>query len=349
MTDSDEQQRLRRQLRATAAVNRQLRAQLDALEAESVARGPDVLQDPPPKPPPIGGASRRGRQAAEWLEPLGPPDAERPEAARPFLVTRPDTSLHLIDGGQRRRIRSGVIVPALEQLLGERTEATDEQFAGWPEGPPVEVLEGSTGPAFLVVGGRRLALRGLPLPHGVEAEVVDRLPEGPTLDVVASLSPSRATTASGWLARLSAGGTTEAGLVVREEDGRMYLVERSTVRLVRSGLLARVLEHYLGEPRPVAEEEFATWSEGLTVELLEGRVGPPFVVVGGRRRPVIGMPLPHPVVQSSADRLPEGSPFDVNEATAPPPPPVEEPSHNPVARARRGAQRLIGSPPARDS
>jgi hypothetical protein len=342
---SEDEKRLQRHLRALAAVNRQLRAQLDALEAEAAQRGPGLLQQPAAPPPPTGGASRRGRRASEWLSAADEPTAERPDRPRPFLATRPDGGLYLVDGGVRRRIRSGLLVPALEQLLGERVTAGDEDLAAWPEGPPVEVLEGPTGPPFVVVGGRRLALIGLPLPHGVDAAVVDRLPEGPALDLVGSAVPARASVAVGWLTQLTAAPPTDPFLVIRD-DGRVFLVEATTARPVRSGLLARTLEHDLGPARPADDDEFATWAEGLAVELLEGRGGPPFVVVGGRRRTIVGIPLPHPVTQTTADQLAEGPTLDVNAATAPPP--VPEVAPEPVrptttTRVRHRAERLLGS------
>src|SRR5438046_1382369 len=52
--------------------------------------------------------------------------------------------------------------------------------------PPVEVFDSGSGPAFLVVGGRRLPLRGLPLPYLVSSEDMLLFPEGEELNVAAS-------------------------------------------------------------------------------------------------------------------------------------------------------------------
>jgi hypothetical protein len=61
------------------------------------------------------------------------------------------------------------------------------------DGAPVEMFEGprSAGAPFLVLGGRRFALRGMPLPHPVGLDDVRRIPEGPDLDV-AAINPLRA-------------------------------------------------------------------------------------------------------------------------------------------------------------
>ena len=62
---------------------------------------------------------------------------------------------------------------------------TDRDVERWSLGPPVEVLEAGTGAAFLVVGGRRLPLRGLPLPYLVSTNDMLLFPEGQELNVAA--------------------------------------------------------------------------------------------------------------------------------------------------------------------
>ena len=47
-------------------------------------------------------------------------------------------------------------------------------------------MESGSGPAFLVVGGRRLPLRGLPLPYLVATDDMLLFPEGEELNVAAS-------------------------------------------------------------------------------------------------------------------------------------------------------------------
>ena len=47
------------------------------------------------------------------------------------------------------------------------------------------MLEAGTGPAFVVVGGRRLPLRSLPLPYLVSTDDMLLFPEGEELNVAA--------------------------------------------------------------------------------------------------------------------------------------------------------------------
>ncbi len=310
MTEPDELQRLRRQLRAMASLNEQLRAQLEALATDGgPTRGPDPLQKPPGAPVPLGAAPRRGRRAQEWVQ-VADEDEEAVDDT-PQLVRRPDDGLFLIDGGRRRRIRSGLLGPVLEGLLGEAVAVDDDTFAAWPEGAPVEVLEGPSGPPFVVVGARRLPLGGLPLPHPVTAETVDALAQGPTLDLVEGNRARRSGEAADWTDALvqAVPAGSRARLVVGQ-DG-IYLVEGSIRRLVTSGLLVPALEQLAGGRRPEVDHELDALVEGPPVAVLEAPTGPPFVVVGGKRLAVRGLPLPHPVVASSYDRLTDGPELDL--------------------------------------
>ena len=60
------------------------------------------------------------------------------------------------------------------------------ELGGWGESAPVEVLEGPKGSPFVIVGGKRWPVRGLPLPHPVSAELMQLFPEGVELNVAAS-------------------------------------------------------------------------------------------------------------------------------------------------------------------
>jgi hypothetical protein len=325
VTEPDELQRLRRQLRAMASLNEQLRAQLEAATAEATSsRGPDPLDQT--FSPPVGAAPRRGRRAVEWVDDLDPDTAgssaasARDDRATPsFLVSRPDEGTFLIDGGCRRRIRSGLLAPALEQVLGERRPADDAEFASWPEGAPVEVLEGPTGAPFLVVGGRRLPVTGLPLPFPVAPEVVDRLAEGPPLDLLAGVAPRRGGDAAGWIGQLTpaagSGPATPGHLLVGEQG--VFLVEGDVRRAVSSTLLLAALEQLLGERRPAEVGELDALGDGPPVAVLEAATGAPFVVVSGKRMPLRGLPLPNPVAAVGADRLLEGPVLDLVRAIAP--------------------------------
>jgi hypothetical protein len=184
-TVTDEEDRLRRHLRASSAVNRQLQAQLEGSGVRAIAtpggarRDADLLDS--------AGASgstvtvRRASVGNAWLEQL----ALHPEATKPQLVRRPDGATFVVEGRYRRRVKSGLLAAALEQRLGARRDVTDDEIDQWSESVPVEILERPTGAPFLVVGGQRIPLRGIPLPHPVNGELADQFPEGPELNISA--------------------------------------------------------------------------------------------------------------------------------------------------------------------
>jgi hypothetical protein len=181
---TDEEDRLRRHLRATSAVNRQLQAQLEGSGVRAIAtrgsarRDNDLLDS-------AGAAStvavRRASVGNAWLEQL----ALHPEATKPQLVRRPDGATFVVEGRYRRRVKSGLLAAALEQRLGARRDISDDELEQWSESVPVEILERPTGAPFLVVGGQRIPLRGIPLPHPVNGELADQFPEGPELNISA--------------------------------------------------------------------------------------------------------------------------------------------------------------------
>ena len=190
---SETEERLRRQVRAMAAVNRQLQAQLEGGGGHgwtpSAGQGNgDLLANTGTT---VLGSSaagaRRAATASSWLEQLVVSD----EGAKPFLVQRKNGRTYLVEGGYRREVRSGLVAAALEQKLGRRHAVKDAEFDRWTDGVPVEVLEGPQGPPFVVVGGRRLPLRGMPLPYPVSAEQLQPFPQGSELNV-ASANVSRA-------------------------------------------------------------------------------------------------------------------------------------------------------------
>ena len=153
--------RLRRQVRAMSAVTRQLQAQLASAGRTSQSR------------------ARRTGQADSWL-----PDLER--LAQPVevaVLALPDGQVWLREGDTRRRVKASLLTLALEQEFGARRAVEASELEQWVEGPPVEVFETSSGPPFLIVGGQRLPLRGLPTPYPVPAEAAARFPEGNELDV----------------------------------------------------------------------------------------------------------------------------------------------------------------------
>ena len=177
-----EAEQMRRHLRAVSAVNRQLHAQLETGHVRAVDAGarPDEL---------LGGVDpadgrwatvnvRRTTEGSGWLEQL-----QLHGGGDPYLVRSPAKGVFVVEGVLRRRVKSGLLFAALARLFGEPSEIKDSEIDRWREGPPVEVLEGGTGPAFILVGGRRLPVRGLPLPYLVSSEEMMMFPEGEELNI----------------------------------------------------------------------------------------------------------------------------------------------------------------------
>ncbi len=163
--ESEEVQRLRRELRALGAVNRGLHAQLDSGR--------------------VRGAHRRLRPASDWLQQL-----ELERSGNPALVQAKTRGIYVVEGSMCRHVKAGVIAAALARVLGPPRAITDAELEQWKEGPPVEVMEAQAGPAFIVVGGRRLPLRGLPLSFFVTTAEMMAFPEGEEL-VVGPGRPAR--------------------------------------------------------------------------------------------------------------------------------------------------------------
>jgi hypothetical protein len=170
--ESQERERLIRQLRAQSLVNRQLHAQLEggtvrlSGAASNGARGAITV--------------RRTAEGGAWLEHL-----HLHGGGDPMLVRTPTKGTFVVEGTMRRQVKAGILFNALIQVLGAPKEMTDHDVERWHSGPPVEVLEAGTGPAFVVVGGRRLPLRSLPLPYLVSTDDMLLFPEGQELNVAA--------------------------------------------------------------------------------------------------------------------------------------------------------------------
>ena len=187
--DPGELDRLRRQLRAQSVVNRQLYAQLDG-SGVRVASSAGASGG-------VGGRKAltvpRVTEGGSWLEQL-----QMHGGGKPFLVQTPTLGSYVIDGDMRRQVKAGMLFSALTGVIGTPRDVADEELQRWSPGPPVEVFESGSGPAFLVVGGRRLPLRGLPLPYLVSSEDMLLFPEGEELNVAASVRkapPTRSTRA----------------------------------------------------------------------------------------------------------------------------------------------------------
>jgi hypothetical protein len=180
---NEKEQRLQRHLRAMGAVNRQLHAQLDGSPAWQPSTGPsdaDLLTSPGATlSGALIGAGRRSGAANAWVEQL----AASADGQAPFLIRLSSGKTFLVEGGYRRRVSSGVLAAALERVVGARVEVPNGEEDRWTDGVPVEVLEGPQGPPFVVVGGKRLSLRGLPLPYPVSAEQMQVFAAGRDLNI----------------------------------------------------------------------------------------------------------------------------------------------------------------------
>lgn len=150
-TGDAETDRLRRHLRALASVNRQLQAMVDS---------------PPP--------SRRSGLGDRWIAGLSA--SADPTESR--LVRTSSGEVFVLEGGQKRAVKSALIAAALEQVYGPRMLVQPDALDDLVEGPPVEVLEGPKGSPFVVVGNHRHAVRDLPLTHPVKADQLLVFPEG---------------------------------------------------------------------------------------------------------------------------------------------------------------------------
>jgi hypothetical protein len=91
----------------------------------------------------------------------------------------------------------------------------------------------------------------------------------------------------------------------------MFVVEGEERRVVKSGILAAGMELTFGPPRDATDAELGPLADGIPVELLEPPDGPPFVVVGGTRHSVRGIPVPHPVSNRQASEFPQGAEINV--------------------------------------
>ncbi len=182
-------EQLKRHLRAMSAVNRQLQAQLEGgmvrgTGASGVLAGDDLLASAGADGRRTALTIRRTSTGSAWLEQLRLEGG----AGTPFLVRASNGHAFLVEGAHRRRIKAGLLSAALRRVLGPARDVSDAELDAWSEGPPVEVLEGGTGPAFIVVGGRRLPIRGLPLPYPVSTDEMLQFPTGEELNVTTTSS-----------------------------------------------------------------------------------------------------------------------------------------------------------------
>jgi hypothetical protein len=115
-----------------------------------------------------------------------------------------------------------------------------------------------------------------------------------------------------WLEELHGLGPVDTEpTLVQDPDGQVFLVEGSLRRPVPRMLVSALLSAEMGQPEDISAEALAELDEGPPVELLQAPSGLPFVVIGGRRRPVNGFAVPHAVEDDQAERFDEGRPLRV--------------------------------------
>jgi hypothetical protein len=160
---TEEEERLRRELRALAAVNRQLQVQLEEPGRGGVAR------------------HRRASTADVWIGVLatrGKSDAH--------LVQDPDGAVFVVEGTIKRAVRSGILGAALAQALGLPRRVSLDELSAWDDGIPVELFESPNGTPFMVIAGERRHVRGVPLTYPVDNRQTSELPQGPDINVAAA-------------------------------------------------------------------------------------------------------------------------------------------------------------------
>lgn len=146
--------------------------------------------------------------------------------------------------------------------------------------------------------------------------------------VIAGEARKRSLRARGWEPGLVAGGEVGARLV-SDPDGAVFVVEDGARRRVSSALLVPPLERALGRAEPISAAELSALSDGVPVEVLEAPSAPPFVVVGGQRRSVRGLPVPHAVSDVLVVSLPKGDTLDITRRPVPAPRPTPRPAPRP--------------------
>jgi len=183
-TEENEMQRMQRHLRAMSAVNRSLHAQLEGTLGAGIGstgiRDGDLLATTDVRRSPL--ALRRASTASAWVQQLQLTSG----GGEAFLARGPNGAVFVVEGRYRREVSSGLLAAALSENLGEPREMNDGDLERLDEGVPVEVLEGPSGRPFVIVAGRRISLRGLPLPHPVSSEQMQLFPAGEEVNVAAA-------------------------------------------------------------------------------------------------------------------------------------------------------------------
>ena len=109
---------------------------------------------------------------------------------QPQLFRLPSGKIYLIEAGMKRHVPSLLIVHALQRLF-ETVAASEHDLEAYEEGPPVDILSDETGHRYLIAGGMRYPVRGLPVPRPASSEHLTCFPEfNSTLDLAPGVNQS---------------------------------------------------------------------------------------------------------------------------------------------------------------
>lgn len=169
-----------------------------AASAASVPRVSGVREDGGP----AATVDRRAEDASRWLLELRALAARSPGPPAPRLVRSTDGAVFVVEGTSRRRVPSGLVAAALALRYGPARAANADDLETLTTGPPVQVFQVPGAPPFVVVGGRRVPVRGLPDTFPTTAAEVDAFPlEAEPLDIARANGPRTSARAGGRSAR----------------------------------------------------------------------------------------------------------------------------------------------------
>jgi predicted O-methyltransferase YrrM len=115
---------------------------------------------------------RERDRSGRWLEQLH----ARSSTEAPRLVQSPAGTVYLVEAGLKRHVKTWLMVNALEALFGG-VERNVDDLAAIEDGPPVDVLADPDGRVYVIAGGQRFRVQGLPVPTAANAEALQRFPE----------------------------------------------------------------------------------------------------------------------------------------------------------------------------
>ena len=218
MSKRDEIERMRRELRAVAAVNRQLRSELDGSTQRAIA--------PPEGRAPSTHGARDPEGAGAFKSSITGGGPASSGVDRLEIVQDPAGTVFLVEGSNVHRIGSNVIAAALEEVFGFRRPVTTAELSRYVKAPTIEVYCNEAGRTFVVVAGRRMPVEGLPVvrdaPPGLEA----------TLDAGPKLNVNHAIVARSLYTRALRGQQQLAWIQQRAKSPRL-VVEKVSGRLRR--------------------------------------------------------------------------------------------------------------------